>query len=165
MVDWVWQRVSWKSCSSWAPQRRCSFLTGSELQDKYISCQLVLIAFILFLLSLSLFCPDLRLCVVPLCEITCGILPDTRGELLIQMCSLISTQILNHVLVPVMSVLPEAPATHSPQVDIWGKKEEKERCTKIEKRATKLMKKRIKKEKEKHPFFGMHQVPHNFDQS
>ena len=98
MVDWVWQRVSWKSCSSWAPQRRCSFLTGSELQDKYISCQLVLIAFILFLLSLSLFCPDLRLCVVPLCEITCGLLPDTRGELLIQMCSLISTQILNHVL-------------------------------------------------------------------
>jgi len=24
------------------------------------------------------------------------------------------------------------------------------------------MKKRIKKEKEKHPFFGMHQVPHNY---
>ena len=36
---------------------------------------------------------------------------------------------------------------------------------KIEKKARKLMKKRIKEEKEKHPFFGMHQVPHNYDQS
>ena len=32
---------------------------------------------------------------------------------------------------------------------------------KIEKKARKLMKKRIKEEKEKHPFFGMHQAPHN----
>ena len=31
---------------------------------------------------------------------------------------------------------------------------------KIEKKARKLMKQRIKEEKEKHPFFGMHQVPH-----
>ena len=37
--------------------------------------------------------------------------------------------------------------------------------TKIEKKARKLMKKRIKEENEKHPFFGMHQVPHNYDQS
>ena len=35
---------------------------------------------------------------------------------------------------------------------------------KIEKKARKLMKQRIKKEKEKHPFFGMHQVPHNYEQ-
>ena len=35
---------------------------------------------------------------------------------------------------------------------------------KIEKKAKKLMKQRIKKEKEKHPFFGMHQVPHNYEQ-
>ena len=34
---------------------------------------------------------------------------------------------------------------------------------KIEKKARKLMKKRIMEEKEKHPFFGMHQVPHNYD--
>ena len=36
---------------------------------------------------------------------------------------------------------------------------------KIEKKARKLMKKRIKEESEKHPFFGMHQVPHNYAQS
>ena len=35
---------------------------------------------------------------------------------------------------------------------------------KIEKKARKLMKQRIKEEKEKHPFFGMHQVPHNYEQ-
>ena len=29
---------------------------------------------------------------------------------------------------------------------------------KIEKKATKMMKKEIKKEKENHPFYGMHQV-------
>ena len=34
---------------------------------------------------------------------------------------------------------------------------------KIEKKARKLMKQRIKEEKEKHPFFGMHQVPHNYE--
>ena len=34
---------------------------------------------------------------------------------------------------------------------------------KIEKKAMKLMKQRIKEEKEKHPFFGMHQVPHNYE--
>ena len=33
---------------------------------------------------------------------------------------------------------------------------------KIEKKARKLMKQRIKEEKEKHPFFGMHQVSHNY---
>ena len=35
---------------------------------------------------------------------------------------------------------------------------------KIEKKARNLMKQRIKEEKEKHPFFGMHQVPHNYKQ-
>ena len=35
---------------------------------------------------------------------------------------------------------------------------------KIEKKARKFMKQRIKEEKEKHPFFGMHQVPHNYEQ-
>ena len=35
---------------------------------------------------------------------------------------------------------------------------------KIKKKARKLMKQRIKEEKEKHPFFGMHQVPHNYEQ-
>ena len=35
---------------------------------------------------------------------------------------------------------------------------------KIEKKVRKLMKKRIKEEMEKHPFFGMHQVPHNYEQ-
>ena len=35
---------------------------------------------------------------------------------------------------------------------------------KIEKKARKLMKKRIKEAKEKHPFFGMHQAPHNYEQ-
>ena len=35
---------------------------------------------------------------------------------------------------------------------------------KIEKKARKLMKQRIKEEKEKHPFFGMHQVPYNYEQ-
>ena len=35
---------------------------------------------------------------------------------------------------------------------------------KIEKKTRKLMKQRIKEEKEKHPFFGMHQVPHNYEQ-
>ena len=35
---------------------------------------------------------------------------------------------------------------------------------KIEKKARNLMKQRIKEEKEKHPFFGMHQVPHNYEQ-
>ena len=35
---------------------------------------------------------------------------------------------------------------------------------KIEKKARKLMKQRIKEEKEKHPFFGMYQVPHNYEQ-
>ena len=35
---------------------------------------------------------------------------------------------------------------------------------KIEKKARKLMKKRIKEERKKHPFFGMHQVPHNYEQ-
>ena len=42
-----------------------------------------------------------------------------------------------------------------------GKEKMKE---KIEKKARKLMKQRIKEEKEKHPFFGMHQVPHNYEQ-
>ena len=37
--------------------------------------------------------------------------------------------------------------------------------TKIEKKARKLMKKEIKEENGKHPFFGMHQVPHNYEQS
>ena len=35
---------------------------------------------------------------------------------------------------------------------------------KIEKKARKLMKQRIKEEKEKRPFFGMHQIPHNYEQ-
>jgi hypothetical protein len=35
---------------------------------------------------------------------------------------------------------------------------------KIQKKARKLMNQRIKKEKEKHPFFRMHQVPHNYEQ-
>jgi len=35
---------------------------------------------------------------------------------------------------------------------------------KIEKKARKLMKQRIKEEKEKHPFFGMHQVSYNYEQ-
>ena len=35
---------------------------------------------------------------------------------------------------------------------------------KIEKKARKLMKQKIKEEKEEHPFFGMHQVPHNYEQ-
>ena len=34
----------------------------------------------------------------------------------------------------------------------------------IEKKARKLMKKEIKEENGKHPFFGMHQVPHNYEQ-
>jgi hypothetical protein len=33
---------------------------------------------------------------------------------------------------------------------------------KIEKKTEKLMMKRIKEESEKHPFFGLHQVPHNY---
>jgi hypothetical protein len=36
---------------------------------------------------------------------------------------------------------------------------------KIEKKARKLMMKRIKEESEKHPFFGLHQVPHNYASS
>jgi hypothetical protein len=36
---------------------------------------------------------------------------------------------------------------------------------KIEKKAEKLMMKRIKEESEKHPFFGLHQVPHNYASS
>jgi hypothetical protein len=36
---------------------------------------------------------------------------------------------------------------------------------KIEKKAKQLMEKRIKQESEKHPFFGLHQVPHNYTQS
>jgi hypothetical protein len=36
---------------------------------------------------------------------------------------------------------------------------------KIEKKAKKLMKKRIKEESEKHPFFGLHQVSHNYNSS
>ena len=36
---------------------------------------------------------------------------------------------------------------------------------KIEKRARKLMKKRVKEEKEKHPYYGMYQVPPNYAQS
>jgi hypothetical protein len=36
---------------------------------------------------------------------------------------------------------------------------------KIEKKAKKLMMKRIKKESEKHPFFGFNQVPHNYASS
>ena len=35
----------------------------------------------------------------------------------------------------------------------------------IEKRARKLMKKRVKEEKEKHPYYGMYQVPPNYAQS
>jgi hypothetical protein len=36
---------------------------------------------------------------------------------------------------------------------------------KIEKKAKKLMMKRIKKESEKHPFFVLNQVPHNYASS
>jgi hypothetical protein len=36
---------------------------------------------------------------------------------------------------------------------------------KIEKKAEKLMRKRIKKESEKHSFFGLHQVSHNYASS
>jgi hypothetical protein len=36
---------------------------------------------------------------------------------------------------------------------------------KIEKKAEKLMMKRIKKESEKHPLFGLNQVPHNYASS
>ena len=43
------------------------------------------------------------------------------------------------------------------------RREEKMKA-KIEKKVRKLMKKRINEEKEKHPFFGMHQVPHNYEQ-
>ena len=43
------------------------------------------------------------------------------------------------------------------------RREEKMKA-KIEKKVRKLMKKRIIEEKEKHPFFGMHQVPHNYEQ-
>jgi hypothetical protein len=36
---------------------------------------------------------------------------------------------------------------------------------KIEKKAEKLMRKRIKEESEKHPFFRLHQVSHNYASS
>jgi hypothetical protein len=36
---------------------------------------------------------------------------------------------------------------------------------KIEKKAKKLMKKRMNEEREKHPFFGLYQVPHNYASS
>jgi hypothetical protein len=36
---------------------------------------------------------------------------------------------------------------------------------KIEKKAEKLMRKILKEESEKHPFFGLQQVPHNYAQS
>jgi hypothetical protein len=39
---------------------------------------------------------------------------------------------------------------------------EKKMKTKIEKKAKKLMMKRIKDESEKHPFFGLNHVPHNY---
>ena len=47
--------------------------------------------------------------------------------------------------------------------EAWRRIKEKMK-EKIEKKARKLMKQRIKEEKEKHPFFGMHQVPHNYEQ-
>jgi hypothetical protein len=36
---------------------------------------------------------------------------------------------------------------------------------KIEKKAEKLMRKRMKEKSEKHPFFELHQVPHNYASS
>ena len=48
--------------------------------------------------------------------------------------------------------------------EAWRRRKEKMNA-KIEKKARKLMKKRIKEEKEKHPFFGMHQIPHNYEQT
>uniref|UniRef100_K3ZMI5 CCHC-type domain-containing protein n=1 Tax=Setaria italica TaxID=4555 RepID=K3ZMI5_SETIT len=47
--------------------------------------------------------------------------------------------------------------------DLEAKKRRKEKMkAKIEKKAIKLMKKRIKEESDKHPFFGYHQVPSNY---
>jgi hypothetical protein len=47
--------------------------------------------------------------------------------------------------------------------DLEARRRRKEKMkAKIEKKAKKLMKKRIKKESEKHPFFGLHQVPRNY---
>uniref|UniRef100_K4AJQ3 Uncharacterized protein n=1 Tax=Setaria italica TaxID=4555 RepID=K4AJQ3_SETIT len=47
--------------------------------------------------------------------------------------------------------------------DLNAKKRRKEKVkAKIKKRANKLMKKRIKEESEKHPFFGYYQVPPNY---
>lgn len=43
-----------------------------------------------------------------------------------------------------------------------AKKRRKKINAKIDKRATKSMKKRIKEERDKHPFFGYHQVPPNY---
>jgi hypothetical protein len=47
--------------------------------------------------------------------------------------------------------------------DLEARRRRKEKMkTKIDKKAKKLMKKRIKEESEKYPFFGLHQVSHNY---
>ena len=52
-------------------------LVGVNLRNKPCVTCFFFFAFILFLLTLSLFCSDLRLCVVLSCEITYRVFQDT----------------------------------------------------------------------------------------